>query len=467
MRARRHSPLLLCLLGLATLAATAAAGGDARAQSCTTDPGAQAGDCDFDSSQIDLFVKARFESFDGCGGTTGVACTQDPGELGLQCWGVELFSGPNATGTLLATGTTGSEGQTVWDGGSGGTNFCVGYATYSVRLTLPTPSPYDAEASWPSALTFNFTVNETSGGQPVERFFLSLLLSCGCDDQDACTGDTCANGLCTFAQVTHPERAELCNAQDDDCDGDTDEGLPAFPDCFDRSVIGCSDGTREGYLDWPDYRLIASCAGAWTVPGTDGDPTCGRVAGNHATPNSGVGCSASDLCSVGWHVCRGPDDVALRTGGDMCTDAVDPNYPNYGTGDLALGIDIPPGGAFFASNASSDLLGCEDTVNAAPFGGEVFGCGNLGEDAFSFECGGLDRSSAALCGYLRDQKLLPADNPATDYGYETAAAWAWSCGEVAGEELANLVKALPDQQGGVLCCKDGDSTLDEICDGLD
>ena len=45
--------------------------------------------------------------------------------------------------------------------------------------------------------------------------------------------------------------------------------------------IGCADGSREGFTDLGTYPVIASCGGAWDVPGAFHDaPSCGREAGN-------------------------------------------------------------------------------------------------------------------------------------------------------------------------------------------
>ncbi len=454
--ARASFALALALTSLWALAATPAR--------------AQTANCDFDAGLVDLFVNLRFENFIDCPAGSGVPCTQGPDEEDLVGWGVSLAAGPGTSGDLGVTNLT---GDAAWTGNGGLTNTCVDHGQHTITLTLPSPNPYSPEANWPSNLTFNFTINPTDAqtGQPVERFFLTVFFGCSCDpDGEPCTEDTCQNGLCLYPQVAHdPTQPELCNDLDDDCDGDIDEGLPPdAPECLDPSFIGCADGTREGFMTWEDFPLIASCGGAWTTSGVDADPTCARAAGNHGTSQTGTGCSAADLCPAGWHVCYGPDDIAQRLGNGDCTDAVDPFYPNFGSADPAAEVSVPPGGAFFASAARAAADTCEDGVNAgATSGAAIYGCGNMGADPGANDCGFFDRVAGALCGGLRDVEAVLADDPATDYGYALSAEWAWSCGSTAGNELASLRKVFPDRQGGVLCCKDSDPSLTEVCDGID
>jgi len=449
------------LLAFATLSLGALLGApDARAQTAN---------CDFATGAVDLFVNARFEDFLDCPAGSGLPCTQGPNEVDLIGWGVSLAAGPGTTG---ATGTTNGLGDAAWASNGGLTNVCVAHGTHTITLSVPNPSPYDPEASWPSNLTFNFTINPTDAqtGQPIERFFLTVYFTCQCtSDGDACTNDKCFNGLCPYVAVAYdPTKPEVCNDKDDDCDGETDEGLPATaPDCNNASVIGCADKTREGFMTWDDFPLIAACGGAWTGAGVEGDPSCGRTAGNHGTLPAGTACNAADLCPAGWHVCYGPDDVEQRLDNGDCTDAVDPFYPNFGSGPVAAEVSVPPGGAFFASAARAAGAGCTEGVNGGSGASGVFGCGNMGTASIADSCGFFDRIAGPLCAGLRDSEPTLADDPATDYGYALSSEWAWSCGPTAGNELAQLKKTLPDRQGGVLCCKDSDPSLAEVCDGID
>ncbi|PKN55274.1 MAG: hypothetical protein CVU56_22105 [Deltaproteobacteria bacterium HGW-Deltaproteobacteria-14] len=247
------------------------------------------------------------------------------------------------------------------------------------------------------------------------------------------------------------------------------------------TVLGCADGTREGYVDVDAYPAIASCGGAWTLAGvyTDG-PACDRAAGNTGSNPDGTGCNVEDLCAPGWHLCDGPHDVDIRTSGLGCADAVAADYPNFGTGPLGIWDDrtvpvtpvtVPPGGAFFMTQASGSGVGvCEDQVNGIPvWFNDVFGCGNMGRPSSS-NCAPLNRFGHNNCTGLQDYIWSGShnlDNPATDYGYVGADSWAWDCSGTGTDEAKKVTKRFPDRQGGVICCKDTDASLPEICDGLD
>jgi len=406
-----------------------------------------------DASAISVVVHLHFENFGASG--------QQPGEADLVGWKVELTTPAGAPVANLAN--TQGNGDTL--------PFEVPAGAYVAVLTLPTPDPYDDDAFWPTNLQFPFTMEATNPqGQPITSYRLRIGLGCGCNDGDACTTDICTAGICTTKPNLKPELPELCDAADNDCDGVTDEGLPVPCNGNPPVVIGCADGTREGFLDFATYPTLATCGGAWDQPGLDGAaraPSCGRVAGNHSTNKPGTGCRAADLCAPGWHVCRGPADLAARRG--SCSDAVDPFYPNFGNGDFGngtQGILAPyPGGAFFVARGVSAAT-CVDAVNGVPPGGSgIFGCGNLG--LANTRCGGFTRAAGTNCGGLRNQSVAPGDDPAIDWAYDLEGDWAWSCGGAGGTERDRLTKRFPDRQGGVLCCRDSAPGLPEVCDGID
>ncbi|MCC6619988.1 MAG: hypothetical protein IT385_01955 [Deltaproteobacteria bacterium] len=357
------------------------------------------------------------------------------------------------------------------NGATQGVQLLVG--EYMLDVRPPDPSPYDPKALWPGPV-----LGDTPGESRMNvgdfanfNYFLGLDCACGGVPNDPC--DDCDAGACVppnGPEDIRYDRAEVCNQRDDDCDQQVDEGLPTGCTSNASTIVGCADGTREGFMDHDASPLVAACGGAWDQPGLDRTPACARQAGNHGSNRAGTGCAAADLCGVGWHVCRGPDDFADHAPGG-CLDAVDPFYPDFGTGDYGVGADLTPleplpGGAFFAARGALALGVCVDWVGPAPTPSVgVFGCGNMGQS--SAACGDFDRMAGPLCEGLRDVAVVPGDDPATDWGYDAAGSWAWACGATPGAERAAMVKLFSDRQGGVLCCKDADPTLPEVCDGLD
>lgn len=211
-----------------------------------------------------------------------------------------------------------------------------------------------------------------------------------------------------------------------------------------KASVGCADGQREGFLDQNAYPQIAACAGAWDQPGVTPDavkPTCGNQGGDDGAKADGKGCASADLCAVGWHVCKGWQEVAQKspTG---CADATPPG--------------AKPKSLFFAIRQPSEngsVCGkWGDGVN------DIFGCGNLGTAlAPEKKCGPLDRVIAStkpnVCGFNEAEPNLGP----------------WECvgpGASDLEEGANVTKKAcqgkscqydgvplgPSDKGGVVCC---------------
>ena len=140
---------------------------------------------------------------------------------------------------------------------------------------------------------------------------------------------------------------------------------------------GCSDGTREGYLDMVHYPTIAACAGAWDTPGLDSTdartPQCDYRGGNDGDKPDGHGCSVA-ICESGWHVCTTAHGVALAAGASACTDAVGPSRKPV----------------FFVTRQRATGLACDTNTN--PTGtNNLYGCGNIGSTADKNSCTPLTR----------------------------------------------------------------------------
>ncbi|HVR04335.1 MAG TPA: hypothetical protein VMT47_19505 [Polyangia bacterium] len=185
---------------------------------------------------------------------------------------------------------------------------------------------------------------------------------------------------------------------------------------------GCSDGTREGFIDMETYPNIAACSGAWDVPGLASAaslaPQCDRHAGNDGEKPDGRGCSVADLCALGWSVCQTAHAVAVATANAGCNDAI------------ATAGEIP---SFFVSRQRSNGSTC-DTTNTYPGTNNLYGCGNVGSIA--------DKDCAPFTHMLRDsdcQNLYP-----------------WECADgpigTSNDEYTVVTKQT-SSRGGVLCCK--------------
>jgi hypothetical protein len=200
------------------------------------------------------------------------------------------------------------------------------------------------------------------------------------------------------------------------------------------SNVGCADGTREAFKDALTYPEIAGCAGAFTVPGLNVEtpPSCDRNAGNDGANLLGAGCGASDLCAVGFHVCRSAPEVAAKSRNGC-----------KGANDSAPG-------AFFATRqsgpgcmqcATGDDPGCDHDAcrpGCAPtpeLADDLFGCGSTGIVLTNVSCAPLTRNSGNLCSAL-------------------PSSWHCKGGANAAHREAAVVAKPESTGGGVLCCAD-------------
>ncbi len=243
-------------------------------------------------------------------------------------------------------------------------------------------------------------------------------------------------------------------------------------------VIGCSDGTRGGFLDHIKFPRLAACQGAWTVKGAHNTTAaCKRASGNDGKNPKGTGCNVTDLCASGWHVCFGKVDVLSRNP----------------TGCLNIMDGVKTGPAFYlARTSSTGAFDCSQ--DSTKFGGpgtsdDLFGCGNLGCQMVQGKC----TTGSLNCDPLKKCSTCPAGQsclnksvckPEKCYPLTTAShnlykclrndkgcgSWCnhlgkypslkntWSCDDkssIASKNEANaILKVDPNSQGGVLCCED-------------
>ncbi len=205
------------------------------------------------------------------------------------------------------------------------------------------------------------------------------------------------------------------------------------------TMTGCSDGSREGFGNQQNFPTIAACGGAWDQPGIFNMPAkCNRQGGNDGVNAAGTGCTVTDLCATGWHVCYGKDDVVFRN-------------PN-GCAGVMTGATPP---VFFTTQMSSS--GSFNCASGAAATNDLFGCGNLGCDftgntTCKALCSPLTLSSHDLCKGLRND--LSCGDWCNHLGKYPGAPNSWDCGTDGDKEALNVVKTHPEQQGGVLCCLD-------------
>lgn len=189
-----------------------------------------------------------------------------------------------------------------------------------------------------------------------------------------------------------------------------------FDVAIDRSpsAQGCADATREGFVDIPMFPALAACAGAWSIAGLRPDPpvTCDRAAGDDGTLPGGGGCTATDLCAAGWHVCRTQVEV----------------YDRLQVSDRTCGLLGAEENTLFVTAQSGNGATCDGTGT-----NDVFGCGTYGPAAPK-ACAPLDRFSDNMC-----------------LGIQSVGGW--ECLN-AGSEVTTIRKSDPTSGGGVLCCRD-------------
>lgn len=245
----------------------------------------------------------------------------------------------------------------------------------------------------------------------------------------------------------------------------SEEAVLASDQATTTRQTGCSDGTREGFVDATRYPSIAGCSGAWRIPGILGfnpgeapacpglrtfdtrTPACGREPGPFGTNSAGVDCNVADLCAEGWHVCNSAAEVAAlsHTG---CDGAVPSNSPSlfFATRQSSNGCGVCATGDRTGGTCDSESCtsGCAQT---AAISNDVFGCGNLGATTDPRFCGPLDVFSNDLCSSLTKpgaNRTLPwrCDAPGPADTPDTGLCEAYT-----------LLKG-NNNGGGVLCCVD-------------
>ena len=150
------------------------------------------------------------------------------------------------------------------------------------------------------------------------------LLPVSCDDGDACTTDGCdpASG-CTYELVGDPDATESCNGVDDDCDGLVDEdfgpvGAPCDggdPDACAQGAWACAPGGQSAVCEGDESAGVEVCNG-------DDDDCDGAVDEGFAGLGEPCDGGDTDSCAFGVMVCA-PDGLSVHCGTESTTDLVE------------------------------------------------------------------------------------------------------------------------------------------------
>ncbi|MCO4743666.1 MAG: hypothetical protein KC912_02685 [Proteobacteria bacterium] len=193
-------------------------------------------------------------------------------------------------------------------------------------------------------------------------------------DCGAPTGYAEVGGDCDDANVqVNPGATEICNAIDDDCDGNTDEGFDSdgngIPDCADNEICDGVDNDGDGLVDDDDPDLDLNSAPTWYLD-TDGD---GHADSNNSVractqPSNGLA-TATDCDDA--HATRFPGNPETCDGIDNnCNVTVDEGtecYDDDGDGFTESGGDCNDSQTSFNPTATEFCNGndedCDGTVD--------------------------------------------------------------------------------------------------------
>lgn len=123
-----------------------------------------------------------------------------------------------------------------------------------------------------------------------------------CNDGSSCTQEICVDGMCQYTDRASTEGVDLCNGQDDDCDGLVDED-------FAPSTTACGVGacTAVGQTSCEGGVVVDSCAPHapaefdLTCDGVDDD--CNGEVDDGYLPEK-TSCGVGECASVGRTACR-------------------------------------------------------------------------------------------------------------------------------------------------------------------
>jgi hypothetical protein len=150
--------------------------------------------------------------------------------------------------------------------------------------------------------------------------------------------------------------------------------------CSVPNTIGCSDDTRDGFLNAAAFPRIAGCLGDWNE-GSMRAPKTGVACGNKLLMRCTV---PADLCAPAWHVCGtppyGPIDISAKITNAQCTGETTGSFV-AALGDLECDpCSLTGFGAVCCGNPCVQQNGSCVWANATPWVGVIGGHRNLCSD---------------------------------------------------------------------------------------
>ncbi|MFT7580187.1 MAG: MYXO-CTERM domain-containing protein [Myxococcota bacterium] len=407
---------------------------------CTTDTCDPASGCVFTSEPADTACDDGNEctlgdECDDSGQCAGIGmvcddgnlCTSDSCDLTLGCAFEPVMAGQSCNDDNACTFVD------LCDGNGG----CAGTA-----LTCQDTSPCTEDSCAPAT---GCVFNELPAGTPCNDSNACTTSDvcagrdCGgevvvCDDQDACTDDSCDPAVgCATAQAvdgTPCDDDDVCTGSDQcvagvcggeaaDCDDDnacTDDACAPGGDCVNTPRAGgspCNDGNS---CTVSDQCVAGICAGL-AASCDDGDPctaeTCDPVSGCVMTPVSGGGCDDENACTTG-DACLVGECVGAVTTCDDANPCTDDSCLTDGSCAHAAGVDgIDCDDGDSCTEADSCALGvcggdardCDDGDSCTIDSCDADGCVNsimACPDGTACEGGTCVQTACAPCESLAD-----------------------------------------------------------------